>query len=470
MRKLALIVGAGVLLQLLLPHLPERAGLVVACAPISAAGFAAVAGFRRQARLHRGRLKLSVTLGGIAGALLGLSYLCYTLEAALAPGSLFGATADYLGIGAAAMTVPAILAAAPPFPDWLSRGTYIIEVVTVAGAIFASAWHFVVAPAAAALLHGAQLAFVVTLVPEMVAMSLALMLMSRTSGSPSLYLLTVGMGLFALAAVGAVGTQVHHLPWYAHGLGAVYLIAGLTVAVASRDVLAPGDASGWRAFTSFWSTLAYLPIALALASVVLEFRVSGTVDPVLLAAVTASSALGLLRQFLGLLIMRRLRAELHHQAFHDSLTGLPNRAAFHRDAEVILARGGAAVLILDLDGFKQVNDTLGHAAGDALLAGVGARMAAAVRPGDLAARLGGDEFAVILPGGADADLVGTRLLDSLAEPFPVGDTALHARASLGLSVADGPGRQLKQLLHEADLALYEAKAAGKGVIRHFVAA
>ncbi|WP_250029548.1 GGDEF domain-containing protein [Paractinoplanes maris] len=451
MRKLALIVGAGLLLQLLLPHLPGKTGLVVACVPIAAAGFFAAAGFRRQARTLTGRIRTAIVLGGVSGALLGVSYSLYSAEALGLP---VGTAAVLLAVGAAVATVPAIVLAAPPFPDWLARGTYLIDVVTVTGAIFASAWHFVLAPAAADLPPGGQAAFVFTLLPEVLAAALALMLMSRTSGPHSLHLLAAGMALFAVASVGGVWTHAQALPWYSGGLGAAYLVGGLTVAVASRNVIAPADPTGWRAFTSFWSTLSYLPTVVTLGCVALEYRVNGSPSAVLLWVVLGSSALALLRQFLNLLIVRRLRAELDHRAFHDPLTGLPNRAAFQRDATAVLTHGGAAVLVLDLDGFKQVNDTHGHAAGDALLVEVAARIVAALRPGDLAARLGGDEFAVVLPatGAGEAMAVAGRLLDGI-------------RGSVGVGHTGAAGRVLDDLVHEADTALYEAKAAGKGVAR-----
>ncbi|MCY1141222.1 GGDEF domain-containing protein [Actinoplanes sp. Pm04-4] len=452
MRKLVLIVGAGLLLQLLLPHLPERPGLVLACVPIAAAGLYSAVGFRRQARAATGRIRGATMLGGVAGGLLGLAYALYAAEALGLP---VGVAPDLFGVCAAVATVPAILLAAPPFPDRLALGTYLIDVTTVAGAIFASAWHFVLSPAAAHLPAGGQTSFVLTMLPEIVAATLALMLMSRTSGPHSLHLLAAGMALFAVASVGSVWTHAENLPWYSGGLGAAYLVGGLTVAVSSRNVIAPADPTGWRAFTSFWSTLSYLPTVLTLGCVALEYRVNGTPSAVLVWVVLGSSALALVRQFLNLLIVRRLRAELDHRAFHDPLTGLPNRAAFQRDATAALARGDAAVLLLDLDGFKQVNDTQGHAAGDAVLVSVAAGLGELLRTGAIAARLGGDEFAVLLPATDPETAAGTatRILGS------------GIRGTIGVSHAAEPGRALDEMLHEADVALYEAKAAGKGVVR-----
>jgi diguanylate cyclase (GGDEF)-like protein/PAS domain S-box-containing protein len=161
----------------------------------------------------------------------------------------------------------------------------------------------------------------------------------------------------------------------------------------------------------------------------------------------------------------RLEAAVRHQAFHDPLTGLANRALFEDRLGVALAgRGqGPAVLFLDIDDFKQVNDALGHAMGDALLRAVADRLRSIVREGDTAARVGGDEFAVVL---ADADqqaaaLIGTRLLDALALPVTVEDRWLSVSGSIGVAVADPAGDTVQALLQAADTAMYAAKNGGK---------
>jgi diguanylate cyclase (GGDEF)-like protein len=154
-----------------------------------------------------------------------------------------------------------------------------------------------------------------------------------------------------------------------------------------------------------------------------------------------------------------------HQALHDSLTGLPNRALFLDRLEHALdrAEGGdpsVAVLFLDLDRFKTVNDSLGHAAGDELLIGVGARIAANVRPSDTAARLGGDEFAVLLEDSrdkSDAARLADRLATALREPFVLHGKEVFIGASIGIACG---ARHGQDLLRYADLAMYRAKATG----------
>jgi diguanylate cyclase (GGDEF)-like protein/PAS domain S-box-containing protein len=167
---------------------------------------------------------------------------------------------------------------------------------------------------------------------------------------------------------------------------------------------------------------------------------------------------------------RRLEERLAHQATHDPLTGLPNRALFHARLGDALARARqdgppCAVLFLDLDHFKDVNDTLGHDAGDRLLREVAARLRAVVREGDTVARLGGDEFAALLPAVADAAgavEVAERLRESLARPFLLEGRPFPLGASVGIAVG-GPGyTRAEELLRDADVALYRAKAAGRG--------
>jgi diguanylate cyclase len=172
---------------------------------------------------------------------------------------------------------------------------------------------------------------------------------------------------------------------------------------------------------------------------------------------------------------RRVRerdAALHHRAFHDELTGLPNRAQFLDRLGHALEVGGragrpVAVAFLDLDGFKAVNDGLGHAVGDALLVAVAARLRGALRASDLLARLGGDEFAVLVEHG-DPVVVARNLVAELAEPFRLDERSVGVSASVGVATAEagpGGGARAAHLLHRADVAMYAAKVAGKHQVR-----
>jgi diguanylate cyclase (GGDEF)-like protein len=166
---------------------------------------------------------------------------------------------------------------------------------------------------------------------------------------------------------------------------------------------------------------------------------------------------------------KRIERELAHQAFHDPLTNLANQALFRDRVEHALARAarGAAsiaVLFVDLDDFKTVNDSLGHTAGDGLLVAVGERLRNGLRPTDTAARLGGDEFAILIEDVTDnGDVLGvaTRLIAELQLPFPPADREIIIGASVGIAF-DSPGVTADELLRNADLAMYSAKRRGKG--------
>ncbi|RST10856.1 EAL domain-containing protein [Streptomyces sp. WAC05950] len=170
----------------------------------------------------------------------------------------------------------------------------------------------------------------------------------------------------------------------------------------------------------------------------------------------------------------RLQAQLQHSAEHDPLTDLPNRALFTRRVRQALTgrRAGdhsSAVLFIDLDGFKAVNDTIGHQAGDELLIEAARRLQDSVRAGDTAARLGGDEFAALILGDGSRDRsareyqvreIADRLRNRLSQPYRIGGSEVRVAASIGVAFAD-PGITPSDLMRNADLAMYRAKAGGK---------
>ncbi|HTR72153.1 MAG TPA: EAL domain-containing protein [Solirubrobacteraceae bacterium] len=162
------------------------------------------------------------------------------------------------------------------------------------------------------------------------------------------------------------------------------------------------------------------------------------------------------------------RAEvIRHQALHDPLTNLPNRVLFLDRLAEALAKPGAkvAVVMLDIDNFKLVNDSLGHSAGDELLMKIAPRMQTALRPGDTIARLGGDEFVVLLDrisGERSAALIAERIVATFESPFELSLGEHFAKASLGIALSDGPESLPAGLIRDADAAMYQAKARGRG--------
>ncbi|AEG50201.1 response regulator receiver modulated diguanylate cyclase/phosphodiesterase with PAS/PAC sensor(s) [Sphingobium chlorophenolicum L-1] len=172
---------------------------------------------------------------------------------------------------------------------------------------------------------------------------------------------------------------------------------------------------------------------------------------------------------------KEAEARIRYMALHDALTGLPNRTLFEDRLDNAIAQarrhhGQVAVLMLDLDRFKNINDSLGHHVGDELLEQVAARLRACLRESDTAARLGGDEFAIILPEIAsieDAEIVAKRILEVLQEPFHVEQHELNIGGSIGIARYPDDGTDHGTLLRAADAAMYDAKAQGRGMYRFF---
>jgi diguanylate cyclase (GGDEF)-like protein len=241
--------------------------------------------------------------------------------------------------------------------------------------------------------------------------------------------------------------------------GTVWPLLAVSVVTAALRRQLPGALIAWFA-TSAW---------LAAGEIVLGARVLGPGDLTMAVAVnfmlavlsgTQASAFG--RQVEEL---EEARRQLHHQATHDALTGLPNRE--HLEAYgADLAGRPIAVLLLDLNGFKQVNDVRGHAAGDAVLRAVSARLGTALRPADLVARLGGDEFVVVLPDAdrAEADGLADRLRAEIRRPIDLPEGPVAVGVSIGVACRTaGEDTTLSTLASTADAAMYREKAAQEPV-------
>ncbi|MET0556926.1 MAG: EAL domain-containing protein [Vicinamibacteria bacterium] len=208
-------------------------------------------------------------------------------------------------------------------------------------------------------------------------------------------------------------------------------------------------------------------------------RRSGEIYPELLSISAVRDAAGAITHYVGVSTeissLKEYEARLHHQAHHDALTGLPNRVLFQQRFDEALARARRhqqmlAVVLLDLDHFKTINDSLGHAAGDLLLEAVASRLGERVRATDTVARLGGDEFALLLDDTKEpqaAAVVGRALLEALAAPFELAGHQLYVTASLGVSCYPQDGADAESLLKNADTAMYRAKGEGRNNCQFF---
>jgi diguanylate cyclase (GGDEF)-like protein len=216
--------------------------------------------------------------------------------------------------------------------------------------------------------------------------------------------------------------------------------------------------------TGLW--LPIVPVALACVFAVALRAHETELEDVLLWVLLALVGLTLTRMYLALYMNLGLGRALAHQASHDSLTGLPNRTLLRRRLERELAaldrpERSMTLLMLDLDGFKEVNDTFGHSTGDQVLIQVAQRIVASVRDGDAVARLGGDEFAIVLATGRrdEVAILARRVLTALELPLVLKTTTVSVAASIGIASA-GSGCTADELLRNADLAMYAAKSSG----------
>ncbi|WP_249933239.1 bifunctional diguanylate cyclase/phosphodiesterase [Blastococcus sp. CCUG 61487] len=287
--------------------------------------------------------------------------------------------------------------------------------------------------------------------------------LDRTMGLlvPALALMTVGDLLLFSRTVR--GTYVDGGPLELTWLASVALVA--VAAYLARPAPPPVTEAGIRLS---WRLIA-VPLVCQLASLVVLMVGWGDQLPIGAAwLATGCTLAAIVRTFTTFGELRAFN-EVREQARTDELTGLPNRRVLLEKADQVLAEATAArpaaLLLLDLDGFKEVNDSLGHTAGDELLRQIGPRLQPALRPGEVLARLGGDEFAVLLPDISldQAHDRAERLRALVLRPFPVEDIRLHVGVSIGVATAPVPATTVQELLRCADIAMYAAKGAGEGV-------
>ncbi|MEZ5179512.1 MAG: EAL domain-containing protein [Acidimicrobiales bacterium] len=378
-----------------------------------------------------------------------------------------------------------------------------IDGLIVAGSLLAISWPLVLGPSWDAG-GDSPLTFALSLaypLGALVVSSSVLMVIMRAGGQRSAVpIALIGAGLLTLGCADSLfvwqtlqGTETNvslaDVGWVS-GYLLIFLAAtryprGADEELSAEKVVLRDQAASWRR--------ALLPSSVAVLAIAVRIvmEVQGKPGDGFLTTITLTTiGLGIVRHLLTMRenqgLTRTLEekidelttreGQLSHQAFHDPLTGLANRRLFSDRVDHALSRARrtgerTGVLFIDLDDFKVVNDSLGHAAGDRLLAAVGARLTRCVRPGDTVARLGGDEFGVLLEdleGSAQATAVANRVLAALDVPFPVAGRQVFTRASIGMAVpSESEHPDGAQLLADADVALYAAKAAGKSTYRRF---
>ncbi len=478
-RAVLVAAGCGLLLAVLgvwlgarLPGSPVASDVGAMLAASAATGAAAYA-----ARNSSGRTRRGWTLLAVGSAVWALSQLAWATRQLTDGGPL---EIDPTSIGLVLVSSPLALAGLLLLPwarpDGAARTRVALDVLLVLTALGVATWALLLAPAlsepAGRLVREMGWTFSVA---GVLMLTVVVMVVSRAGGPWLVPVLLVATGLAVrtvgdLAAVGlmlreqyATGGPVD-LFWLASFclIAVAALLPPAAVAAAPRDRIAdrPGRVR---------VLLPYLPVAVALVAPVAAGP--GRQGPGLVLGGLAVVLLLLARQVLTALDNAALAAEETRLAYSDSLTGLGNRALLAAEVAGAQRRlggsGRLSLLLLDLDGFKAVNDSLGHAAGDRLLVQLARRLCDAVGPHDLVARLGGDEFAVLVDrAGPGAGLgIARRVLEALSEPVDFEGRVVRVTASIG--VVEQAGRSPDDVLRDADVAMYAAKSAGKACVRLF---
>ena len=311
---------------------------------------------------------------------------------------------------------------------------------------------------------------------DVIILSLVVFLVTRSRSSGRLPLALLGTGLVAIAIADSGFAYLTTVGSYASGniIDSGWFVGFLLIGLAG---LRPAGAEGTAAKpeSKMRMLVPYLTGGLVVVFAGIKKTTAGILEPFLFWDMLGIVALVMIRQMLTLRDRLRLEEELTRQAFSDPLTGLANRALFRDRVGLALARMKRtgepfAVAFLDLDDFKTTNDSMGHEAGDTLLICVGERLRYCVRPMDTVARLGGDEFAILIEGLEDitgAVRIAERSLGSFHSPFDIKGRDVIVGSSIGIALCDDPNDSVDDLLAHADLAMYMAKAAGKGRIEVF---
>jgi len=386
-------------------------------------------------------------------------------------------------------SVPLLVAGLFTLPVWASGAPAKVRAVSdgllVAAGLLLVSWNIVLAPlvanpAATALARGVTLAHPVC---DVIVVALLAIVWSRGSAGARgpILVIIAGLGLLAASdsALAHQGAQSSFLVGQVIDVGWVagYLVVGLGALFSLNRPVRPTTTAVPR-----WplATLPYLAVPLVLGFALQERIVTGRITTFTLSLALAVFLIVLLRQGLAaresvgrLHRLARNQSELSHRAEHDLLTDLLNRASFIRFMEDRLSEPVpdrlSALMVVDLDDFKEINDSLGHSGGDEAITAVARRLQSHVPDGDLLARLGGDEFGLFLTTLHDRDelvAVAERIAEVLKEPYETSGRRASVSATIGVATA-GRGDLVDDLLRRADVAVDAAKARGKGRLRIF---
>ena len=481
---LVAVCTAGVLATVVLP--PSAATLVSDVTQALAAAAAAAATARHALRSTGLRMRTAWWLLSAACGSWSAGQAYWTVLAARGE-SPFPSLADVGFLGFAVCSLLALVVH-PAVGGRTGRWQRCLDAVMTTGAVGLVSWQ----TALGAVLRedtghdvGALLLLAAYPVSDVVLIVLAVLLVTRTPGDRR-PLNLVAAGVTAMSVADSAFTYLAATSAYDGGTAdAGWTLAFVLLAVAGlcRPATAAGTAhagAAARRTSAAASLLPYVPVTIALGTALARTLSGATlaqgeelVVAVVIAALLARQY-GTVRENVRLADDLAAReAQLRHLAFSDPLTGLANRSLFLDRLEHALALHArdmrpVAVVFLDLDDFKAVNDTLGHAAGDELLLRVAERLTGSLRGGDTVARLGGDEFAVVLEDGGDATEAAARISAAMAVPFTVAGTARAVGASTGVVALgpEDPAVGADELMARADAAMYTAKRSGKGRVVH----